>query len=733
MSESKISGVIARYIWRDERSGMSMLTLETSHKLPSACVSKWEEKEGKQISSVVCLTSIPYLGEGTPVQFSGYFMMKKPGYNSMTFNVTKFTELTSGRDTVRDYLLSMKVSRQDAEAIADLVGEGDLFKFCQEQDAAAKIRSVTEMPNDKLGLLLDKIRKEKVEGEIYQKLHAYSISYNACLKFCKHHGQNSMRALYEDPYELVRFGAPFVQVDNLAKSLDIQKDGIKRLNAIGTAVMDRLENNGNTFTNPGKFRSIAQHIDTRVLDMEVIPSMETVQIVKMKGEYRIEKKDLYNAERRIKKNIRRIKSETTNYVVGKDLIEYAEEQCHMHYGSQQKQAFGTVLGSNGIKVLTGGPGTGKTTTVKGILLAFQKIHPGCQIKLCAPTGRAAQRMSESTGFPATTIHRLLEYRPFDTGEAAHKDASDPIQADLIVCDEMSMADTRLFDMLIDAVPTGATLLLVGDENQLEPVGPGTILHDVMKEASVTKLTEVFRQKGGSPIVENSVRVQQNQTDLMLCDDFQILYAESEEDLRKTALRMVKSYYLPNDPFQTQILCPSKKGIAGVDALNEQAQQMLNPRKKGEAEVHYGKTAFRVHDKIIMIRNNPAMDYYNGDIGVVTDITDGLLTVNIRDNLIQLSRDLMADIKLAYCMTIHKSQGSEFKNVVIVMPKNPAGMLVRNLFYTAITRAKKKVIVISEQNAVQTSIMRKHMPRHSMLEDMLLEIPYQEIQKGDRLQ
>ena len=418
-------------------------------------------------------------------------------------------------------------------------------------------------------------------------------------------------------------------------------------------------------------------------------------------------KKLYQAETRIAKNLIRLSSMTDKKNQGWNprLIEYAQTACQINYGEQQRRAFSTVLSSKGLKVVIGGPGTGKTTTIKGIILAYKKIFPDNKVKLCAPTGRAAQRMAESTGMEATTVHRLLDYRPYGDS-SIHKDANDPIMADLIVVDEMSMMNIELFDIFLSAIKTGTTIIFVGDTHQLEAVGAGSILKDLleMPETITQKceLTDVFRQKGGSPIIENSMRINRGETTLETRDDFQILHKKYEEESRDKVMEIMKGLYNPDDPFETQILCPSRKGEAGITNLNTLLQQEFNPGKKG---LQYGSTKFRVGDKIMMTNNNydSTCLFYNGDIGVIKEIHPNGMDVEIRGEILRIKRQMLNLVQLSYGMTIHKSQGSEFKNVVIVMPMEPKSMLVRNLLYTAVTRAKKRVIIINEGSALETSI------------------------------
>lgn len=388
-----------------------------------------------------------------------------------------------------------------------------------------------------------------------------------------------------------------------------------------------------------------------------------------------------------------------------ELVEEAQKVCGIRYGRQQRKAFNKLLLTRGVKILTGGPGTGKTSTINGMLHAYEIMHPDHIIRLCAPTGRAAQRMSESTGRTAVTIHRLLDYQPDGLG-ANYRNEKNPVDADLVVVDEMSMADIRLFDMLLAALKTGTKLILVGDVNQLESVGAGSVLNDLMGTSDLfiekNRLTEVFRQKGGSPIIDNSQKINEGNIHLHECEDFQIIHTKCEEETLEQTKSLMQKLYNKDNPFETQILCPSRKGEAGIENCNTVLQDLLNP---GKQSLTYGNTKFCVNDKIIMMKNNYSSQdgYFNGDIGIVKELGKGKMVADIRGEMVNLCRDALDDVQLAYGMTIHKSQGSEFKNAIVVMPSEPANMLVRNLLYTGVTRAKKRVFIINEGSAMECAI------------------------------
>ena len=399
----------------------------------------------------------------------------------------------------------------------------------------------------------------------------------------------------------------------------------------------------------------------------------------------------------------RLQQASTPQQYDETIPEQIEAECGIRYAEQQKEAF-RLLKRSGISILTGGPGTGKTTVINGLIAAYQKLHPNARVKLCAPTGRAAQRMTESTGLEAVTVHRLLDFRPYGQGDVMYKNADNPINAGLIIMDEVSMLDTELLSIFLSAVKSDTSVLFVGDENQLPSVGPGNVLHDMIGAGIPTvRLSAVYRQSSQSPIIQNAQRINDGNSDLIECSEFGLWFTDNPKNIAHKILSRVCTLYDPQHPFDVQVLTPVRGGDAGVIGLNNMLQQMLNPRREGEPELAFGWARYRLRDKIIMLSNNYEKGYYNGDLGVVTDIADGCLTVDIMGKRIDIEREIMKDVSLSYAMTVHKAQGSEYKHVIIALPYKPANMLQRNLLFTAVTRAKTSVMIISENGALQKAV------------------------------
>jgi exodeoxyribonuclease V alpha subunit len=366
----------------------------------------------------------------------------------------------------------------------------------------------------------------------------------------------------------------------------------------------------------------------------------------------------------------------------------------MNLGKDQEKAL-EVLKDTGVKIITGGPGVGKTTTLKEIIRIYEAMYPDRKIRLAAPTGRAAQRMTESTEKEASTIHRLIEYKPFEDYETF----AEEVEGDVFIIDEMSMTDVLLFSMLLQAIPSGALVLLVGDEDQLAAVGAGDVLHDLIRAGLPTyRLREIFRQAGDNSIVVNYKKIHSGDWNLILDDRFRLLTFDTAEQMQEKTMEIVKEYQRNGTFGELQILSTVKKKYdCGTITMNNMIQSVVNGNEKG---LIFGSYHYRVHDKVILMRNNYEKNYFNGDIGEIIEIHGDSVTVQIGEEEVTLEEEELEDLSLAYALTTHKAQGSEFPDVIVLLPTEPANMLQLRLFGTAISRAKRKVYVIAQTGAIE---------------------------------
>ena len=739
MNETVIYGVFLDNLWRNEKTGRSYFRMKTRQLLFLGKMYQSKEvirnkKTGLDETwyTIVCDGSdigIPSQKAGNPIKVSGYYMSDNQNSNSWDFKICKVSEATNDENVAIQYLSSdtfENVTEEDAIKIVATYG-CDIYKLSKNPEAVKMLMDVTSMNEENARLVIDTIRKTTVEREVFSLLSQMDIPYPYSVKAVKYYGCKAYNKIRKRPYHVgERLGLTFIQCDAIAKHCGFNSISSDRIRMAAKEVIRDFEIDGNIFTPLTDFKkALLKKLKTESFHFQ-LPVASVIAMIgnefgfeRINGIDSVYRKALAEAEKRIAGNIERLAKCNKVEAYNDSLIEYAQKACDMKYGNQQRKAFSNILARRGVKILTGGPGTGKTTTVKGILLAYQKIHPDHVIKLCAPTGRAAQRMAESTRMPAVTIHRLLDYKPYGDN-VSYKNADNPIEADLIVVDEMSMTDVELFDIFLEAVKTGTTLILVGDIHQLESVGPGAILNDLLTsdDSLIQKsmLTEVFRQKGDSPIIDNAQKINKGDIHLAECDEFKIIHTKSSEESLEQIKKLSAEMYDKDNPFMTQILCPARSGLAGIDNINRELPELLNPNRKA---LIYGYSKFREGDKIIMTKNNYITDYYNGDIGIVKTVSENGLNVEIRGTIIILTRDMLDDIKLSYGMTIHKSQGSEFKNVIVIMPMEPQNMLVRNLFYTAVTRAKSTVIIINESSAMETAIkVNKSGERRTLLKSYL---------------
>lgn len=535
----------------------------------------------------------------------------------------------------------------------------------------------------------------------------YGGTFQTVKKLIKLYGNNAKNELLQHPYDVgTKVGLSLNCCDRLSNSSDKHTD--ERMRVLLNSAMSTLLSSGHTYVTQKQLIDAAKKkYKTETIKEELSELLATEVLKTMKNfcveydkENRYFLKHTRNAEINIVKNISRLQRTSIDVPYTIELRDEVATNNGVTLGEDQARAF-ELLGSTGLKILTGGPGTGKTTTINTIIQVYEKLFPDNIIKLCAPTGRAAQRMKESTGREAVTVHRLLEFCPYGEN-IKYKNENDPIEADFIVVDEVSMLDNELTSMLLSATKDGTMVFFVGDINQLPSVGAGNVLEDLIasEKIDVRMLNKVFRQASDSPIIGNAYKINNGETDFKLTDDFIATTDNDVIELQKTLITNAQKYWDKDNPFYMQILSPTHKGEAGTDEINAILQDKLNPEKDA---LYYGKKKFKVNDKVITLHNNYEVGYFNGDIGIIREIKDGTVTVVIGDKEVDIDNSNMDDLDLAYAITIHKSQGSEFPVTIISLPMEPAVMLNRNLLYTAVTRAKKVAIINGEQISISKAI------------------------------
>lgn len=557
-------------------------------------------------------------------------------------------------------------------------------------------------------------------------LHQHGVPTGQALRIYKKFGDEAVAVLTREPYRLSRevWGIGFKTADEIARKTGIAEDAPTRLEAGLRFALEEAADRGHaalpremllskaaellSASSSAKVIEAAameQPLDRMILDRELVEE-------DIDGERLVYLADLRNAEENCARVLKSLAARPVGYplIDGPAALALVEEQLGWRLAESQRAAIEATL-QHRVQVITGGPGVGKTTILKAALqiLAAKAVTP----VLCAPTGRAAKRLSESSGFPARTIHRLLEYQP-EVGFTRNR--AKPLVGDLFVVDEMSMVDVRLFHRLLDALPENAHLLLVGDADQLPSVGPGAVLRDILDSGvlPVSRLSEIFRQAGGSHIVEaahaiNAGRVPNLETHEK-GGDFYFFARDSPTAIRDTLIELVTSR-VPRgfgyDPAtEIQVLTPMHRGELGTLALNGALQKALNPGAEHEIEVERFGATYRHGDRVIQLRNNYERDVFNGDMGVVRRVTMDPVTVEVEfDGARQVVYEPaeLDELCHAWAITIHKSQGSEFSAVVIPVSTQHFVMLQRKLIYTAVTRGKSLVILVGERKAMEIAV------------------------------
>jgi len=698
----EIEGHFERNLIKDEKSGFAIFYI-TSY-----------SPEAKQYAnSYGCITCKGYL---PPFKRLEYIVItgtvEKDSYGEF-IKVEKAVEACKNEMATVRYLSSsvFGIPYDKAKALVAEAGS-DIYEFAAKPDAAKIVAKITGLSARKSTLVVDTIMNTTHWRELFDYGFDKGLSYATIQRLIQDYGGRAKKVLCDNPYEIgLKYGATFECCDAIAFDNGGSPMNRNRIKAVAKIALRADETRGHVFSYE---EELFNAIKKKLMKKCSVPIPSAIISNSISGDKdicieraehnRIYLADNKFAEQNTARQIKRLINNGVDLPYSDELIAYAEKICKVTLADEQRQSF-ELLKRTGMAILTGGPGTGKTTVIKGILSAYKKMCPNAIIKLCAPSGRAAQRMAESTGMEATTIHRLLEYKPFSGGNASYKTADDPIEADLIVIDEGSMVDLKLASMLLSATKTGALVLLVGDINQLQSVGAGDFLNDCIKcnVIPVVQLRKVYRQAADSPIVSNAYAINNGRCELIENNNFEVLKCNSE--MFSTHIgSLVRNCYRPDDPFYVQVLCPTHKGDGGVSLLNKVLQEQLNPSGSSDGKkLLYGGTEYRIHDKIIMLKNNPDMGYFNGDIGIVKKISDNEMTVEIQKKDIVLSREQFDDIKLAYAMSIHKSQGSEFPITIVSLPT--CNMLQRNLLYTGITRGKETVIIVEENGNIEKSVMK----------------------------
>ncbi len=727
-NEIEIKGVIEGITFRNEENGFTVLDLLS---------------DGEYITAVGVL---PHVDAGETLRLVGRFDFHSSFGRQFKIRLCERAMPKTTEDLLK-YLSSGAVKGigpATASKIVELFGENTFDVIENEPERLAQIKGISMRKAEEISKTF---RDQFAIREIMIRLEHYGMSPAECLNAYKAFGNKTIEIVEDNPYLLCdeRIGIGFERADAIANNLVLSPNADFRIRAGIVYIVKHNLANGHTCIPRTKVIESA----AMFLEISAEKAQEQIDILlenKQLIEYEMNEKDflflphIYTAEKRI---CDRIKLMVQFPPAGSETLEKdiknIQKEHGIKYEKKQLDAIKTAI-EKGILILTGGPGTGKTTTINGILELFEKQK--LNVALCAPTGRAAKRMSEVTGREAKTIHRLLEAE-FDADEkhSFARNIRNPLSCQALIVDELSMVDVCLMASLLEALPLGCRLVMVGDSNQLPPVGSGNVLHDLINSELLptVELTEVFRQAMESLIVSNAHRIVKGEeidTNDKSNDFFfmqrtvSTAAAQTVSDLMTS--RLPKAYgYSPLE--NIQILCPSRKGETGSLNINKLIQATLNPPQHGKNEVSIQGRTFREGDKVMQTKNNydivwtrgdeSGMGIFNGDIGVLEkiDLKNGMMTVKFDDKETEYPTESFSELELAYAITVHKSQGNEFDAVIMPLIGLPPQLAYRNLLYTAVTRAKKHMIIVGSKNQLDSMIENnKKSRRYSALKAMLNE-------------
>jgi exodeoxyribonuclease V alpha subunit len=561
-------------------------------------------------------------------------------------------------------------------------------------------------------------------------LQSNGVSTAYAVKIYKTYGNDSINIVKTNPYRLADdiWGIGFKTADKIAQQLGFDKQSFERCRSGLVYVLNELSNEGHCFANRDQLLEATEkmlELERTLIDATIDRMIEEKTIIPDE-ENAIYLPAFYYSEVGVAKRIREILATESSYKSSdtESIVESIQKEHEIQYDEVQIDAIKSAVRSK-FMVLTGGPGTGKTTTTLAIIKIFQKLN--AKVLLAAPTGRAAKRISETTGMEAKTIHRLLEYKP---PEGYKKSTENPLECDVLIIDETSMVDIILMYNLLKAVSNETVVILVGDVDQLPSVGAGNVLKDMIDSGTirVVKLTRIFRQAQGSAIITNAHRINKGDPPNLKGGSRSDFFFLEEEDplkvvetIKDLCAKRLPEYYKVDPVNDIQVLCPMQRGEAGAFNLNMVLQETLNPT---DVSVKYGGAVFRLKDKVMQIKNNYDKNVFNGDIGTISsmDTEDKTLVISFDGVDVEYDATELDEVVLAYATTIHKSQGSEYKIVVAPFTMQHYMMLQRNLLYTCVTRAKKILVLVGSRKAIGIAVSNnKTQKRNTMLTSRLVKL------------
>ena len=729
-----LAGYVEHIIYRNADNGYTVLNLVSGE------------------DEITCVGIFSAIAEGENIEAQGEYT-EHPTYGQQ-FKVTSFEEKApEDEEAIERYLGSGAIKGIGLAMAARIVRrfKEDTFRIIEEEpERLAEIKGIS---NRKAMEIASQVNEKRDLRQAMIFLQQYGITMNLAVKVYQAYGQDVYGSIRENPYRLADDidGVGFRTADEIAARVGIRMDSDFRVRSGILYTLLQASGEGHTYLpeteltpRASKLLNVtAEQVEKQYMDLAI---ERKIILKQMEDQTQIYAASFYYMEANTATMLKRL---NVSYDVSDAEIEQRirgiEKKSGMTLDEHQVTAVKEAV-RNGLLVITGGPGTGKTTTINTIIRYFEL--EGLEIFLAAPTGRAAKRMSETTGFEARTVHRMLELNGGAEGSGGfERDESNPLEADVIIVDEMSMVDISLMYSLLKAISVGTRLILVGDVNQLPSVGPGSVLRDIIQShaCNVVMLTKIFRQASTSDIIVNAHKI--NHGEEVILDnksmDFFFLKRYDADVIINVVLQLIKQKlpkFVDATPYDIQVLTPMRKGLLGVERLNGILQRYMNPPANDKVEKEYGSTVFREGDKVMQTKNNyqlaweirtkfgltvdKGLGIFNGDMGIIRQINDFAEQMIIEfdeGRMVEYPYKLLDELELAYAITIHKSQGSEYPAVVIPLLSGPMMLMNRNLLYTAVTRARKCVTLVGNEVTFQQMIRNtSQQKRYSGLCDRLKE-------------
>lgn len=714
-----VKGYVEHIVYRNEDNGYTVFHLTNDD------------------GELTCVGTFPYIGEGEMLEVTGEYT--NHNVYGLQMQVASYETLEpEDLVSIERYLGSGAIKGLGTVLAGRIVRrfKGDTFRIIEEEpERLAEVQGISERKAREISQQVEE-KKDMRKAMIF--LQKYGITLALSAKIYEHYGQSVYRVMAENPYQIADHvpGVGFKTADEIARRIGIHTNSDYRIRSGIVYVLLQAVTDGHIYLPEEEVLYRARNLlEIELLDISnhlLDLAMEKKIVMKeTETEKRIYPAQYYYMELNTAKMLHDLNThyEIADVAIEKRLLEI-EQNAELELDDMQRQAVVAAV-RNGVLVLTGGPGTGKTTTINAMIHFFES--EGLDIFLAAPTGRAAKRMTEATGYEARTIHRMLElgYVPEGDDNRMHygRNEENPLEADVVIIDEMSMVDLPLMNVLLRAIPMGTRVVFVGDKDQLPSVGPGSVLKDLIESErfSVVTLNKIFRQARQSDIVVNAHKI--NRGEEVILDnkshDFFFLKRQDANVIISVVLTLIQKKlpkYVNADMFDIQVLTPMRKGLLGVERLNTILQQYLNPPDEKKVEKEYGDKLFRVGDKVMQIKNNYQLEWeiatkyglvvdkgvgvFNGDIGRITEINTYTETIEVEfeeKKKVRYPFQMLEELELAYAVTIHKSQGSEYPAVIIPLLQGPRQLYHRNLIYTAVTRAKKCVTLVGSDTTFQEMI------------------------------